>query len=230
MTGLVENQLKGVIFDLDGVLVTTDVFHFKAWKKLADDLGMEFNEEINHQLRGVSRVESLKRIYRHNNRELPDEKTFNEQMTKKNEMYKEAISTMKPQDVLPGSIELLTGLLEKGVKCAIASASKNTPVVLRQTGLDQYVQAVADGNQITHSKPHPEVFLLAARKLGVDPNCCIGIEDAESGVEAIQRAEMVSIGIGAQAKKADMVVDSVAELSADGMISFFQTKKNQGSK
>ncbi|MFP4418886.1 MAG: beta-phosphoglucomutase [Chitinivibrionales bacterium] len=221
MTDAAENQLKGVIFDLDGVLVTTDVFHYKAWKMLADELGLEFNEDINHQLRGVSRVESLKRIYRHNNRELPDEETFNAQMTKKNEKYKEAISTMKPEDVLPGSVELLKALLSKGIKCAIASASKNTPLVLKQTKLDQYVQAVADGNQITHSKPHPEVFLLAAQKLGVEPANCIGIEDAESGVEAIQRAEMVSIGIGSQGKKADMVVESVAELSADGMISFF---------
>ncbi|MFW5775151.1 MAG: beta-phosphoglucomutase [Chitinivibrionales bacterium] len=225
MTDAAENQLKGVIFDLDGVLVTTDVFHYKAWKMLADELGLEFNEEINHQLRGVSRVESLKRIYRHNNRELPDEETFTAQMTKKNEKYREAIAGMKPEDVLPGSIELLEGLLAKGIKCAIASASKNTPLVLKQTKLDQYVQAVADGNQITNSKPHPEVFLLAAEKLGVDPAHCIGIEDAESGVEAIRRAEMISIGIGSQGKKADKVVDSVAELSADGMVAFFNEKR-----
>jgi beta-phosphoglucomutase len=208
-------ELKGVIFDLDGVLVVTDMFHYKAWKMLADELGMDFDEEVNHQLRGVSREESLKRIYRHNNRELPSQEEFKAQTTKKNEKYKEQIGTMTPDDVLPGSIELLTALRDAGIKCAIASASKNTPAVLENTKLDRYVDAVADGNQVTHSKPHPEVFLLAAEKLNLAPEECIGVEDAESGVEAIHNATMVAVGIGEQGKAAELVVDSVQQLGVD---------------
>jgi beta-phosphoglucomutase len=206
-------ELRGVIFDLDGVLVVTDRFHYQAWKMLADELGMDFDEEANHQLRGVSREESLKRIYRHNNRELPPEEEFTAQTTKKNERYKELIGTMSPEDILPGSIELLTALRGEGIKCAIASASKNTPLVLKNTGLDKYVDAVADGNETRHSKPDPEVFLLAAEKMGLAPRECIGVEDAESGVEAIHNGKMVAVGIGEQGKAAELVVGSVQELS-----------------
>jgi len=143
---MAEAGLKGVVFDLDGVLVTTDVFHYRAWKMLADELGLDFNEEVNHQLRGVSRVESLTRIYRHNKRKLPPEEEFRAQMAKKNAKYVELIATMTPRDVLPGSIELLDGLRNAGIKRAIASASKNTPKVLAVTQLDRYVDGVADGN------------------------------------------------------------------------------------
>ncbi|MBD3316561.1 MAG: beta-phosphoglucomutase [Chitinivibrionales bacterium] len=209
------SELKGVIFDLDGVLVVTDKFHYQAWKMLADELKMDFDEEINHQLRGVSREESLKRIYRHNKRELPSQEEFTAQMTKKNEKYKELIGTMTSDDILPGSIELLTSLRKEGIKCSIASASKNTPHVLKNTDLDQYVDAVADGNEVTHSKPHPEVFLLAAKKMGLPPEECIGVEDAESGVEAIHNAKMVAVGIGEQGKAAELVVQSVKELSVE---------------
>jgi beta-phosphoglucomutase len=133
-------------------------------------------------------------------------------MTQKNERYREAIAQMTPEDVLPGSVELLTALGDAGIKCAIASASKNTPLVLERTQLGKLVQAVADGNETTKSKPDPEVFLLAAKKLGFAPENCIGVEDAESGVEAIHRAGMVAIGIGEQGKAAQLVVNSVQEL------------------
>jgi beta-phosphoglucomutase len=211
----------GLIFDLDGVLVTTDVFHFKAWKRLADELGLAFDEQVNHQLRGVSRVESLKRIYRHNNKELPSVEEFNARMARKNEWYKELIATMKPEDLLPNATELLDDLRKAGIKVAIASASKNMPKVVEVTGLSKYIDATADGSEITHSKPDPEVFLLAAKKLGCDPRDCIGVEDAESGVEAIQRGHMLAIGIGEQARKAELVVDSVAQLSVERIIDFF---------
>lgn len=210
-----EKQLKGVIFDLDGVLVTTDTFHYQAWKMLADELGMDFDETVNHQLRGVSREESLRRIYKHNNKELPSDEEFKAQTTRKNEKYKELIGQMTPDDVLPGSIELLTSLRSAGIKAAIASASKNTPLVLERTGLIEHVDGVADGNQVSNSKPHPEVFLLAAKKLDSEPEACIGVEDAESGVEAIHNAGMKAVGIGSQGRKAEIVVDSVKELSIE---------------
>ena len=207
------STLRAVVFDLDGVLVTTDRFHYRAWKSLADELGFLFDETVNHRLRGVSREESLKRIYRHNNAPLPSSEELCRQMSIKNDRYREAIARMTPDDVLPGSVELLTSLRAASIRCAIASASKNTPLVLERTGLDRYIDAVADGNQIVNSKPDPEVFLLAARKLGVAPAACVGVEDAESGVEAIHRAGMSAVGIGGSAHHADVVVASVRELS-----------------
>jgi beta-phosphoglucomutase len=220
-----ERKLEGVVFDLDGVLVTTDTFHYQAWKMLADNLGLDFDEEVNHQLRGVSRVESLTRIYRHNKKKLPPDDEFEAQMTMKNDKYKELIGTMTPDDILPGSIELLTALREAGIKCAIASASKNTPKVLEVTGLDTYVDGVADGNQAKKSKPDPEVFLLAAQNIGCAPENCIGVEDAESGVEAIQRAGMVAVGIGKSAEKAELVVDNVSQLSVEILKRIFDGKQ-----
>jgi beta-phosphoglucomutase len=218
--------LEAVVFDLDGVLVTTDVFHYRAWQMLADELGLRFDQEFNHQLRGVSRVESLKRIYRHNDRPLPPEDEFEAQMARKNARYVQLVGEMKPGDVLPGSLELLNALRSRGIRCAIASASKNTPKVLAVTELDKYVDGVADGNQATKSKPDPEVFLMAAHNVGCEPKNCIGVEDAAAGVEAIRRAGMVSVGIGASAAMADLVVDNVAQLTADRLESLFAEKSN----
>ncbi len=211
-------RLTAVIFDLDGVLVTTDHFHYKGWKRLADELGMAFGETDNHLLRGVSRMESLKIIYRLNKRELPPEQQFVAQATKKNGYYVEYVKQMTPADILPGSLELLDGLKAAGIKRAVASSSKNAGIVLDRTGLGAYMEAVADGNDIKHSKPHPEVFLMAAHKLGVDPAACIGIEDAAAGVESIKAAGMKSVGIGEQAGAADVVVESVRELSVEKLV------------
>lgn len=208
-------KLEAVIFDLDGVLVTTDHFHYLGWKRLADELGLAFTEEDNHQLRGVSRAESLKIIYRINNRELPPEEQFTEQMTRKNGYYKEYIKQMKPDDLLPGSIELLTALREAGIKCSVASSSRNAGTVVELTNLSQYVDSVTDGNDITKSKPDPEVFLIAAERLGAKPESCVGVEDAAAGVEAIKRAGMAAVGIGEQGKQAQLVVDSVQELTVE---------------
>lgn len=205
-------DLQAVIFDLDGVLVTTDHFHYQGWKRLAEELGMTHDEQGNHQLRGVSRAESLRIIYRNNNRELPSDEEFQEQMTRKNGYYVEFIKQMTPDDILPGSLELLNALHDAGIKNAIASSSRNAGLVLDRTGLDTYMDAVADGNDITKSKPDPEVFLTAAKKLGIDPANCIGIEDAEAGVEAIHRANMVAVGVGEQGKAAKLVIEAVTEL------------------
>ncbi len=210
-------KLKAVIFDLDGVLVTTDHYHYLGWKCLADELGMAFTEQDNHQLRGVSRAESLKLVYRINNRPLPSDDEFTEQMTRKNGYYVEYIKKMQPSDLLPGSVELLTALRESGIRCAIASSSKNAGLVVERTDLGKYLDAVVDGNHITKSKPDPEVFLMAAQKLGAAPECCIGVEDAEAGVEAIKRAGMPSVGIGSQGQAADLVVESVSELDVGGL-------------
>jgi len=217
-------ELKAVVFDLDGVLVTTDHFHYLGWKRLADELGMNFTEEDNHQLRGVSRADSLKIMYRINDRPLPPEEEFTEQMTRKNGYYVDYIKEMKPSDVLPGSVELLTALRESGIRCAVASSSKNAGLVVERTDMGRYLEAVVDGNRITKSKPDPEVFLLAAKEVGVDPHVCIGVEDAEAGVESIKRAGMVSVGIGNQGRAADLVVDSVRELDVASLKRLMEEK------
>jgi len=213
--------LRGVIFDLDGVLVTTDSFHYQAWKELADELGLEFNEEVNHRLRGVSRQQSLRNIYEHNGRPLPDGETFDAQCGRKNARYVELVETMTPSDVLPGAIELLGALRSEGIRCAVASASKNTPLVLERTDLAKHFDAVADGNDIRRSKPDPEGFLLAVERLGLTPAHCIGIEDAASGVDAIHNAGMAAVGIGKQAAGAERTVASVAELTVEVLRDIF---------
>ena len=216
-----ERALRGVILDLDGVLVTTDRFHYRAWKELADELGMDFNEDVNHRLRGVSRQQSLRNIYDHNRRPLPPDDVFNAQCERKNRRYVELVKTMSPADLLPGSVELLEALRAAGIRCAVASASRNTPLVLELTGLRRYFDAVADGNDTSRSKPDPEVFLVAARRLGLRPEDCLGVEDAASGIEAIHNAGMVAVGIGGQARGAERVFASVAELSVENLKAIF---------
>jgi len=205
--------LRAVIFDLDGVLVTTDRFHYLGWKKLSDELDIVFDESVNHRLRGVSREESLKLIYRHNGRPLPQHEEFVRQCAVKNEYYKRYVGAMTPDDVLPGSLALLDGLRASEIRCAVASSSKNAGVVLERTALRSYFDAVSDGNGISKSKPDPEVFLKASALLGVPCGDCIGAEDADAGVTAIRRAGMVSVGIGEQGGKADYAAGSVGALS-----------------
>jgi beta-phosphoglucomutase len=204
--------LEGVIFDLDGVLVSTDRMHYQAWKELADELSLEFDEELNHQLRGVSRCDSLQVIYRHNNRPPPEEAEQLAQCDRKNARYRELISGMSADDVLPGAVELLAALRAAGIRTGVASASRNTPLVLERTGLGQYVDAVSDGNNIRRGKPHPEGMEIAAQRMRLLPWACVGVEDAATGIEAIHRAGMPAVGIGPQAAGADLTVASVAEL------------------
>ena len=212
-----DRSLRGVIFDLDGVLVTTDEFHFRAWKELADELHLAFDREVNHTLRGVSRQQSLRNIYAHNGRALPSDDVFGAQCDRKNARYVELVGTMTPADVLSGSIELLEALRGAGIRCAVASASRNTPLVLERTGLMKYFHAVADGNDTSRTKPDPEVFLVAARRLGLSSNECLGVEDAAVGIEAIHNAGMPAAGIGEQARAAERVFASVTDLTLEAL-------------
>jgi kojibiose phosphorylase len=215
-----DEGLGAVIFDLDGVLVSTDRYHYVAWKELATRLGLPFDEERNHLLRGVSREESLKIIY--GDRPPPPADQFKAQCDAKNERYKALVAAMTPADVLPGAIDLLRALRAAGVKIGIASASRNCDLVLQRTGLAQHVDAVSDGNVISASKPDPSGFFVASQRLRVLPWNCVGVEDAAAGIEAIHRAGMAALGIGPQAAGADVVAPDIAHVSLGVLRDLFE--------
>ena len=191
-------RYKAVIFDLDGVIVSTDDCHFMGWKKLADDEDIYFDRKINERQRGVSRMESLDVLLEKAQKTYTDEEKL-EMATRKNEYYKEFIKDLSEKDILPGVMDFTRKLRDMGVKLAIGSSSKNTPAILKNIGLDTYFDAVADGNDISKSKPDPEVFLVAAKKLGIDPKDCLVVEDADAGVAAALAGGMDVIGVGSAA-------------------------------
>lgn len=191
--------IKGVIFDLDGVLVVTDECHYKGWKRLADEEGIPFTHEDNHRLRGVSRMDSLELLLEKASRQYTDAEKL-EMATRKNNYYVAFLEDVTPADALPGSRETLERLRAMGIKLAVGSSSRNTPLIMAKVDLSRYFDAVADGNDITNSKPDPEVFLLAAERLGLAPEECVVVEDAEAGVEAARRAGMRVFAIGPAAR------------------------------
>lgn len=168
----------------------------------------------------MAREESLRRI--HGGRPLPPPEEFRRQCDSKNARYVEYIGRMAPADILPGSVELLEALRREGIRSAIASASKNGRTVLERTGLAVHADAVVDGTDVAASKPDPQGFLLAAKRLGLAPPDCVGVEDAESGVEAIHRAGMLAVGIGPQAAGADLTVAGVHALSVQGLKTLYK--------
>lgn len=176
-------KYKTVIFDLDGVICHTDMYHYQAWKQIADELGIYFDEEINNRLRGVSRMESFEIILERyeGTMSLEDKVVYT---TRKNEAYKELLKNMSPADLSPEVKETLDGLRAKGLKLAIGSSSKNAGFILERLGLDGYFDAVSDGNNITRSKPDPEVFVKAAQLVGEASIDCLVVEDAKAGLEA----------------------------------------------
>ena len=177
-------EFKAILFDLDGVICSTDEYHYRAWKVLADKLNAPFDRTINNRLRGVSRMASLEIILEtYTGPELSEEEKV-ALATEKNEIYRESLKEMSPVDLSDEVRETLDALRAKGLKLAIGSSSKNTPFILKQIGLEGYFDAVSDGNNISRSKPDPEVFLLAADKLGVSPAKSLVVEDADAGIEA----------------------------------------------
>ena len=202
-------DIKAVIFDLDGVIVSTDSCHYKAWKMIADRENIYFDETINNRLRGVSRMQSLEIVLERADKEYSEEekKALAED---KNEIYKELIKCLTPKDILPGVTDNLQVLKEKGIKIAIGSSSKNTALILKQIGLENYFDAVSDGNNITKSKPDPEVFLKAAQMLNIEPEKCLVVEDADSGVIAGKNAKMLTLSVNG-AKGADFEICTLDE-------------------
>ena len=189
------DNLKGIIFDLDGVICFTDIYHYRAWKQMADEEGIEFNEVINERLRGVSRAESLEIILERAVREYsPEEKSS--MMEYKNNLYRELLKQMSTQDLSKEVYDTLQALRNRGYKLAIGSSSKNAKFILGQIGLGEYFDAVSDGTNISRSKPDPEVFLKAAEMLGFSPEQCLVVEDAEAGIDAACSGGFHNAGIG----------------------------------
>ena len=209
-------SLEALIFDLDGVLTDTAKYHYLAWKKLADELGYYFDEDINELLKGVSRINSFEIILEKNN--ATDKYTPEEKETlanKKNEYYKEMIEQLTPDDVLEGIVPFITEARSNGIKCAVASISKNAPRVLELLKISDLFDYIADAALVKQPKPHPEIFLTCASALGFDPSECIGIEDAQAGIESINSAGMLSIGINVTVTSIapDIALKSTSELN-----------------
>lgn len=207
-------SIKGIIFDLDGVVCSTDEYHYAAWKSLADELGIYFDKQINNRLRGVSRMDSLNIILERSEKQYTQEEK--EQLAAiKNTRYVELLQNLTPDDVLPGIREFLKSLHDKGIKTALASASRNAPFIIRKLALEDAFDYVADAAKVKNPKPAPDIFLAAAEGLGLAPHECIGIEDAAAGIEAIHAAGMRAVGIGSPEtlSKADILLDSTDRLT-----------------
>ncbi len=185
----------GFIFDLDGVIVDTAKYHFMAWKKLADELGIHFTEEDNENFKGVSRIRCLEILLEMGGMSVSKEQ-FNAWLAEKNEDYLSYIAGMDETEILPDVTKVLDFLKNKGIPMALGSASKNAVPILEKVKLLTYFDAIVDGNAVSKAKPDPEVFMIAADKLGVDAKNCVVFEDALAGIEAANTAQMTSIGIG----------------------------------
>lgn len=207
------------IFDLDGVLVDTAVYHYQAWKKLANSLGFDFTHAQNEQLKGVNRMRSLDKILNWGNISKTDAEK-EELAALKNTWYVDMISKMSATEVLPGSLELLEELHQSGIKIALGSASKNSGLILERTNLSHFFDAIVDGNAVTTSKPDPEVFVKGAELLDTPFTHCIVFEDAAAGVEAAIAAHMAVVGVGEPKNLpgADLWVKDLSEVTVQGLI------------
>lgn len=188
-------QFKACIFDLDGVLTDTALFHFQAWQKLAGQLGIQFTKDDNEQLKGVSRRRSLDIILKAGGLEKTEEEKI-ELAELKNQWFVEDVKNMSPVDVLPGVKRFLDELQEQGIKIGLASSSKNAPTIIEKLKIADYFEAKMDGNSVVKAKPDPEIFLKCAAELGVTPEECVVFEDAVAGVEAAKKGNMFCVGIG----------------------------------
>ena len=221
-------KLQAVIFDLDGVVTDTAQLHFLAWQRIASEIGITIDEQINEQLKGISRMDSLLRILRYGGMEQQIGQQQRLQLAaQKNAFYVELLQQLHPGSVLPGITELLAELHGNNICVGLASVSLNAPRILKALGLAEQFDFCADANKIDRSKPDPEIFLAACAGLDCVPANCIGIEDAQAGIDAINASNMLSVGIGTQLKHADLLLASTAELSWSCLQSFWLTKRGE---
>ncbi|WP_256081190.1 beta-phosphoglucomutase [Massilia sp. YIM B04103] len=206
------SRFKAVIFDLDGVITDTARYHYLAWKRLAETQGVHFDEAFNEHLKGIDRMGSLELILASSRRSYsPEEKLA--LADEKNEHYKELIATMSPADLLPGAVQALDACRAAGLRIGLASVSRNAFTVLDRLGIRGKFDYVVDAATIAKGKPDPEIFLKAARELGVPPTECLGVEDAVAGVASIKSAGMWALGIGSPQtlEQADAVISGLAQ-------------------
>lgn len=220
-------MIKACIFDMDGVLVSTEKYHFEAWQRLAATLGITIDEEFNENLKGVSRAVCIDLILKHGGLHKTDEEK-QQFAAQKNEWFLQSISHISPQDLFPGVREFLMLLQTHGYKIALGSASKNAPLLLEKLQIAHFFEAVIDGNVIEKAKPNPEVFLRGAAALGVEPQRCVVFEDAISGVQAARSAGMYCIGIGSSQilTQAHFCISGLHEMNLDLLEKLGNEKSN----
>lgn len=212
-------EIKGFLFDLDGVIVDTAKFHFKAWQRLAHELDIPFTEEQNEELKGVSRKESLEKILEWGNKSLEQDE-FERMMALKNEWYLEFVQEMKSDEALPGAVEFLEAARRQNIAIGLGSASKNAILILDLLGITHYFQTIIDGNKITLSKPDPQVFNMGAEALSLSAENTVVFEDSLAGIEAAKRGGFYRVGIGEASILADaqIVIPNLAALSPSELI------------
>jgi beta-phosphoglucomutase len=215
------NLIKAIIFDLDGVIVDTAHYHYISWKRLAQELGIDLTLADNEKLKGVSRIRSMEIILALGGVTLGEEEK-ERLANRKNTWFVDHLERMAPEEIFPGVRELIRKLKEKGLRIALASSSKNAKTVIQLLHIEQEFDVVVDGNMISRSKPDPEIFLLAADKLGLPPGECLVFEDAEAGVEAAKAAGMKCVGIGSKETlgKADLVLPTTGSFDPDTLPQF----------
>ena len=210
-----------MLFDLDGVLVSTDEYHYMSWLKLSKEEGFDFfDHEFNDNFRGVARMECVEILTRASSRTFtPEQKQ--ELADRKNRYFAMSLEAVTPDELLPGALNALKGLRQRGIKVAIASNSRNAKTIIRKVGIEPYLDAIVDGYDIKNNKPDPEPFLLAAEKVAVPPANCLVVEDAVAGLEAARRAGMRALGIGTKERlpNADIVVPDLSAISTEDLLS-----------
>ena len=213
-SGFKLGDIKAFIFDLDGVLTDTAEYHYLAWKRMAEEEGISFNRQDNEQLRGVSRAASLRLLLKG---KPVNDQHFQEMMTRKNGYYQQLVEQMEPEDALPGARSLVEALREQGMKTAIGSSSKNAQRVVELLQMQSLFDAIADGHSVENAKPAPDLFIHAAAELGLSPEQCVVVEDAEAGITAALAAGAIAVGIGPSERvgKAHFVYPHTKDIHAD---------------
>ncbi len=217
-------SVKAFIFDLDGVLTDTAKYHFLAWKKLADELNLSFTQEDNELLKGVSRIRSFEIILEKNGKQDAYTAEEKERLANlKNDYYKDMIEQLTGDDILEGILPFIQAAKARGIRCAVASISKNAPRVLELLGISSLFDYIADAALVSRPKPDPEIFLTCATALGLKPEECIGFEDAQAGIESIHAAGMMSVGIhvSVTSLSPDVSLATTAELNLDTILAEF---------
>jgi beta-phosphoglucomutase len=215
-------MIKGIVFDLDGVITDTASFHYSAWKKLASEIGIEIDLSVNEQLKGISRTQSIMKILAYAGKtEAYSDREIKKLAERKNAYYTEMIQEITPYHILPGISRLIGEIREKNLKIALASASKNAPDILKRLHLLEVFKVIVDPETLKNGKPEPEIFERAARLLNLPPQECVGIEDARAGVQAIVSSGMFAVGVGdsTQLKEANLVFPNTKSIRLNTILS-----------